>query len=319
MSTSTPSARASGHTSPGGGAQSLASTTATQTPTPAQAERFVQSTGRNKVDNYLPVVSHDGANVAGKCEWTLHGAVTLPPDELGAVAWVLINEIMRARCGAAASVYDLWRSQTLLGTKIAVVEDHEQVLAFASSVFLTSAPGMSQNGLQGHVAEWLWHLLTRDSAGVRLQPEPKGDVTDGGGDGHTVYQNAAGDLRFRLWESKKYAGGGRTNPSLNRAYKQLRKHGARYVAKIVGAHQSSAPDITALVSRLPAAWARGDQEVGVGVALATKQPLPSKPFKNMGGKLPRLDKPGQLRGLATAVTNFEELAALVREYAWTAL
>jgi hypothetical protein len=289
------------------------------TPTPAQAEQFVRSTGRSKVADYLPVVSHDGANAAGKCEWTLHGAVVLPPDELGALAWILIEEIMRARCGVALSVYDLWRSHTLAGTKIAVVEDHEEVLAFASAVFSTSAISKSQNGLQGHVAEWIWHLLTRDSPGVRLQPEPKGDVTDGGGDGHTFYENAAGELRFRLWESKKYAGKGRTSTSLNRAYKQLSKHGGRYVAKIVGAHQSSARDITALVSRLPAAWVRGDQEVGAGVTLTTKQTLLAKPFKNMGGKLPKLDKPGQLRGLATAVTNFEELAALVREYAWTAL
>lgn len=290
-----------------------------QTPTPAQAEKFVHSTGRSKAADYLPVVLHDGANAAGKCEWTLHGAVMLPPDELGALAWILTEEIMRARCGVATSVYDCWRSQTLAGTKIAVAEDHEQVLAFASAVFSTSSPGKSQNGLQGHVAEWLWHLLTRDSPGVRLQPEPKGDVTDGGGDGHTFYENADGDMRFRLWESKKYAGNRETSTSLSRAYKQLSKHGARYVAKIVGAYQPSAPDITALVIRLPAAWVRGDQEVGAGVTLATKQTLLAKPFKNMGGKLPKLDKPGQLRGLAMAVTNFEELAALVREYAWTAL
>jgi len=44
-----------------------------QTPTPAQAEKFVHGTGRSKAADYLPVVLHDDANAAGKWLFTDRG------------------------------------------------------------------------------------------------------------------------------------------------------------------------------------------------------------------------------------------------------
>ena len=173
----------------------------------------------------------------------------------------------------------------------------------------------------GHVGEWLWHLLTKDNAAVRVQPDPKGDVTDAGADGFTIYENTAGALRFRLWESKKNTGSGSLSTSLNKAYKQIADSGQRYVAKIVGTFTpgSSDDEMLAFMAEVPAAWTQGDELVGAGVTLATHQPLPGEPFKKMSRKLPLLDKPGQLRGLATSISCFNELAKTVRRYAWTAL
>lgn len=168
---------------------------------------------------------------------------------------------------------------------------------------------------------WLWHLLTKDNAAVRVQPDPKGDVTDAGADGFTVYKNTAGELRFRLWESKKNTGSGSLSTSLNTAYKQIADSGQRYVAKIVGTFtpESSDDEMLAFMAEVPAAWTQGAELVGAGVTLATHQPLPGQPFKKMSRKLPLLDKPGQLRGLATSISCFNELAKTVRRYAWTAL
>ncbi len=53
--------------------------------------------------------------------------------------------------------------------------------------------------------------------------------------------------------------------------------------------------------------------------MATHQPLKSEPFKKMSKKLPLLDKPGQLRGLATSINCYDDLAETVRRFAWTAL
>lgn len=99
--------------------------------------------------------------------------------------------------------------------------------------------------------------------------------------------------------------------------------GQRYVGKIVGTYgqvsSDTSDEVMALVTSLPAAWLQGDELVGAGVTIATHQPLPTTPFKKMAVKLPLLNKPGQLRGLATSIDSYIEIATLVRSYAWTAL
>ena len=70
---------------------------------------------------------------------------------------------------------------------------------------------------------------------------------------------------------------------------------------------------------MPAAWTQGDELVGAGVTLATHQPLPDKPFKKMARSCRCSTSPGQLRGLATSISCYDELAKTVRRYAWTAL
>ena len=181
----------------------------------------------------------------------------------------------------------------------------------------------NKDHLHGHIGEWLWHLLTKDNPAVKAQPAPKGDVTDSGGDGYTIYETGKGELRFRLWESKKNTGKGSLSTSLNLAYGQLGAHGQTYVAKIVGAYAQAsgegAEELNSFITEIPQGWTQGDVIVGAGVTLATHQTLPGKPFKKMAEKLPLLDKPGQLRGLATSIECYGVLAETVRRYAWTAL
>ncbi|MDR6175478.1 hypothetical protein [Nocardioides zeae] len=233
---------------------------------------------------------------------------------------MLIDTMMQVRFGPAISLYDTWREHTLAGTKIPA-PGNETIAAFIEPVFGLPSKPKSEDHLHGHVGEWLWHLLTKDNAAVRVQPDPKGDVTDAGADGFSIYENTAGALRFRLWESKKNTGTGPLSTSLSTAYKQLATSGQRYVAKIVGTFTPGSydDDTLSFMAKVPAAWTQGDELVGAGVTLATHQPLPDKPFKKMSEKLPLLDKPGQLRGLATSISCYDELAKTVRRYAWTAL
>ena len=291
-------------------------------PTPAQSEEFARTNNRLTVGGYLPRVFHDGAAAGGKCEWSSHVAVSLSDREAGALAWVLIDTIMRARFGPATQLYDTWQQHTLAGTKIPT-PTNVTIGSFVEPVFGLPPAGKSEHHLHGHVGEWLWHLLTKDNPAVRVQPDPKGDVTDAGCDGFTIYEPTAGALRFRLWESKKNTGTGSLSTSLNDAYQQLADDGQRYVAKIVGtfaqvSNHTSGEMIT-FIAEVPGAWVQGHELVGAGVTLATHQTLPATPFTNMASKLPLLNKPGQLRGLATSISCYDELAKTVRRYAWTAL
>jgi hypothetical protein len=235
---------------------------------------------------------------------------------------VLIDTIMRARFGPATQLHDTWRQHTLAGTKFPFPTDRV-IASFVEPVFgLPNAP-KSDDHLEGHVGEWLWHLLTKDNPAVRVQPDPKGDVTDAGGDGFSIFETGTGALRFRLWESKKNTGFGSLSSSLNSAYTQLAEDGQRYVAKIVGTFaqvsNDTSEEMMTLITEVPGAWVQGDELVGAGVMLATHQSLPETPFTNMAAKLPLLDKPGQLRGLVTSINSYAEFAKAVRRYAWTAL
>lgn len=286
----------------------------------SDSEKFATTHQRLSIHDYLPRTFHDGAAEAGKCEWSSHVGASLTPQEAGALAWVLIDTIMQARFGPAASLYDTWREHTLAGTRLPS-PDRETIASFIEPVFGSPDEPKSVDHLHGHVGEWLWHLLTRDNAGVRVQLDPKGDVTDAGADGYCIYENAAGALRFRLWESKKRTGSGSLTTSLNKAYTQIATSGQRYVAKIVGTFTPGSHDaeMLAFMSGVPAGWTQGEESVGAGVTLATHQPLPSRPFEKMSKELPLLSKPGQLRGLAASITCYDELAKTVRRYAWTAL
>lgn len=290
-------------------------------PTPAQSEEFTRTNNRLSVNDYLPRTFHDGVGAAGKCEWSSHVATNLTADETGALAWVLIDTIMKARFGPAAQLYATWRDHTLAGEEIPS-PTNDIIASFVEPVFGRPDKPKSVDHLHGHIGEWLWHLLTKDSPAVRVQPDPKGDVTDSGSDGFSIYAMSTGALRFRLWESKKYTGSGSPSTSLNKAYQQLANDGQRFVAKIVGSltpASNHTDEVVTFITEVPEAWVRGDECVGAGVTLTTNKALTKKPFKKMADGLPLLDKPGQLRGLATSINCYDELAMLVRSYAWIAL
>ena len=134
--------------------------------------------------------------------------LSLTPEEAGALAWVLIDTIMQARFGPATSLYDTWRRAHPRRNQDPVAGPTHHRVVRRAGVWTARRAEKSEHHLHGHVGEWLWHLLTKDNPAVRVQPDPKGDVTDAGGDGFSIYENTAGALRFRLWESKKNTGSG---------------------------------------------------------------------------------------------------------------
>ena len=157
---------------------------ATPFPTPGESEQYTLTRAKLTVGDYVPQASHDGAPGAGKCEWTSHVCTPLTDEEIGGLAWVLIDNVMKARFGPATKLYDIWREHTLAG--ISIAESHRLTIgSFVRPVF--GLPGTqvekSKDHLHGHIGEWLWHLLTKDNPAVKAQPAPKGDVTDSGGDG----------------------------------------------------------------------------------------------------------------------------------------
>ena len=137
-------------------------------PTPAGSERYTLTHGKLTVRDYVPQASHDGAPGAGKCEWTSHVCVTLTDEEVGALAWVLIDNVMTARFGPATQLYKMWREHTLAGIRIPE-PDRLTIGSFVKPVF--GLPGAKEeknkDHLHGHIGEWLWHLLTKDNPADR--------------------------------------------------------------------------------------------------------------------------------------------------------
>ena len=297
------------------------STTAWIVPSATQSEKFARVNRRMDIHDYLPRTFHDGAAQASKCEWSAYVTTKLTREESGALAWVLTEEIMKDRFGRAKGLYDTWRKCALDGVNMSS-QKKRVIESFVAPVFgLPSAP-KDRNHLHGCLGEWIWYLLTRDNRSVRYQSTPKGDVTGGGGDGFSVYENTQGELRFRLWESKKNTGANpRIKSKIGEACNQVESEGQRYVALFIGTRSNEvmSKDEEILIEGLADAWAERSEVVGAGTALSTHHPLPKSPFDGMSKKLPGFDKPGQLRGLAVSISCYCDLAETVRRYAWTAL
>ncbi|WP_169811602.1 hypothetical protein [Nocardia shimofusensis] len=180
----------------------------------------------------------------------------------------------------------------------------------------------------GHVGEWLWYLLAREEEIVdhdlALLESPSWNVTESGGDGFAVYRIPAGSgtaLIFRLWEIKKFTGGGSISPTISTAASQLAKRGGEYVSKISWANATKSGDIGRLMSELTELWMNADPRGGAGVSVSTNPAAAPKrkAFTQLPTHLSRMVHPGQLRGIVIAVQDFEDFASEVREYLWSAL
>lgn len=201
----------------------------------------------------------------------------------------------------------------------------EQVVAFVQTVFGTpDAPG-SADHVEGHVAEWLWYLLTRERTepdrGIALLEPPKFSVTEPGPDGFVVYEVAGTLLVFRLWELKKHVAANPVTDTVTTACRQLRLHGLRYLAQLTGAHADKPGPLGQLCAQLTDLWVEADERsgAGVGVTTATQPAVVDDSFGHVGLRLPRFRHPGQLEGLLCAVDGYAQLAQDVRGYLWSVL
>lgn len=225
---------------------------------------------------------------------------------------------MQSRCGVAGAVYALWENATLNG-RLLIGDDRAKVVAFTTAVFGSPKKVPNEHHVQGHVAEWLWYLITREQQEkdrtIQLLDPPKFSVTEGGGDGFIVWSDKSSNHFFRLWELKKHVGKGHVSGTINTAYKQLSNHGARYLAQLVGTHSQRPDEVGKLCASLVDFWVDADSRAGIGVAVTSATiPAPNRSFTKMGNKFPKFNMPGQLEGILCTVEDFHALAADVRRF-----
>jgi hypothetical protein len=262
-----------------------------------------------------------GSRASGKAAWQLVTLETLSGEERAAVAWLIADKILRSRCGKAP-IYPAWREAALTNQALSA-SDQRRMTPFVRDVFgLPSEPG-NDGHLEGHVAEWLWYLLTLERVEDRkivLMEPPKFTVTDSGHDGFVVYAVDGLPLVFRLWELKKQVGKGAVSNTVSGAYGQLQDEGDRYLAQLTAIHADKTGDLGALCGQLVDLWVEADDRAGVGVGVTSGTlPPPRRCFSTMGTQFKQFAQPGQLEGMLCAVQDYHDLALNVRRFVWTGL
>ena len=286
------------------------------------AEKLAAANG----NRLTPFVLRTPQAKSARCPWHLVGLAQSGRAERAAVAWTVADAIMKERSGHTKA-YDLWRTAAISGSKL-TGDDARRVTPFVQPVFGLPPDGNSaKDHVPGFVGEWLWYLATREENveghELALLDPPSWNVTEGGGDGFVVHRTSGGSdtvLMFRLWEIKKFTGVGSINNTITRAATQIAARSEEYLAKISWANKDKPDDLGLLMSELTELWMRADRRAGAGVSVATDtSSAPTTAFAQVSEHLPRLDRPGQLRGLIMAVDDFTAFAAQVRRYVWSAL
>lgn len=178
----------------------------------------------------------------------------------------------------------------------------------------------NETRMQGAVAEHLWACLAGDLEGAWGRPlhveHDHFSVIDHGGDGLSIYEFAAPDLRFRLWESKRHDATKSVTTVVTGAAGQVKADGTRYLARMTKALQSHGdPRIENLSGRIADLWAERDPASGVGVSVGTTTPvasLPARPFQGLHKEFDTYPGPEHREGLIIHVADLKALAVSVR-------
>jgi hypothetical protein len=245
-------------------------------------------------------------------------------DDLEAAAWLVAENALRVRFGVATHLFDIWRTAATTGVRL------DQAGRSKIEPFIDTALGLPgdpkpDDHLQGYVAEFVWFLLTREVPGhgrnIRRIEQPGFYVTAQGGDGLVVYELANRTLIFRLWEIKKHIGSRHLSGTVARAFNQLGRKGATYLAQYVALAPELEPMLADLYGRLVDLWVDAAPSAGAGVAVGTShsQAPRRRCFSAMQRYFPRLNHGDQLEGLIVAIGNFPAFASRVREFVWSAL
>jgi hypothetical protein len=263
---------------------------------------------------------------ARNCIWFV-GRLSSGNPDLDAAAWLVADEMMRGRCGAAQRTYELWRGRATGGPALSQSE-HDMVEAFVEpSIGLPNdAMPRHRDHLEGAVAEYIWFLVARDRAeehrSLRHLEKPSLLATEPGGDGLAIYRLAEdGSLVFRLWEVKKSTGADGLSRVVTRACSQLASRGRRYFAKYASqAEYLADAELLALFGDLGERWITWHPSAGAGVSISTSESkTPAKAFSQMHRLLPRLSGGDQLEGLITGIGDFATFAIQVRDVLWSGL
>ena len=174
--------------------------------------------------------------------------------------------------------------------------------------------------LQGAVAEHLWACLAPELAGgwgLPLHVEHEHfSVIDHGGDGLSIYDFGAPDLRFRLWESKRHDAACSVTTVVSGAADQVKRDGIRYLARMTKALQFHGdPRIEQLSGRIADLWAEHDPSSGVGVSVGTTTTaanLPARPFQGLQRVFDMYPNPAHREGLIIHIPSLQAFAQKVR-------
>jgi hypothetical protein len=254
--------------------------------------------------------------------WSKHTSNGSPTSETDLAA-ELAEQIVRLHARGCPQHYEAWRERVLNGAPLS-----SQARAFlealaGTSVGLPTAP-RNDDHVEGFVAEHLWYFLTlEDTSGdpiIHMEP-PGLSATDPGGDGFVVHSRIGSALMFRLWEIKKFTGGGTVSATITRAYDQLSSRAERYLLRytVIGEHSTN-PHVKRLCSQLVDHWVDGNPEAAAGIAVTSSiDSVPKRCFARFGKKFPRFKKPRRLLGMITATTDFSAFAKSVRDNIWNGL
>ncbi len=263
---------------------------------------------------------------AQHCVWHV-GRLGAGSSDLDAAAWLIADEMMRARCGVAQRTYELWRARATGG---APLDDVERAMV---EPFVEPSMGLpndstprARDHIEGAVAEYIWYLTARDRTDshrtMRFLEKPSLLATEAGGDGMAIYRlTASGSLIFRLWEVKKVTGKGAVSHVITRACNQLASRGRQYFAKYASqAEHFTDVELATLYGDLGERWIRSDRSAGAGVAVSTSEDkTPERAFSQMHRRLPNLCGGDQLEGLVAGIGDFASFALQVRDFLWSGL
>lgn len=174
--------------------------------------------------------------------------------------------------------------------------------------------------LQGAVVEHLWAWMAVDLNGGWGTPMhveyDHFSVIDHGGDGLSLYDSDAAELRFRLWESKRHDSVTKSvTDVVSDASSQLKAKATEYLARMSKPLQlHDNPRIQQLAGKIVKLWTTQDVASGVGVSVGTtaKQALPSRPFRGLRRTFPHFETPQHREGLVVEIPDLAVFATDVR-------
>jgi len=157
----------------------------------------------------LPDLVHvtQGPGPQTPCRWLLGTLPDHPHQDVEAAAWLVAERLLRARFARATHLFDLWRQAATTDIELTEAE-RNKIVPFISTAFGLPVQPVSEEHVQGYVAEFVWFLIASempsDGRTIRRIEPPGFYVTGPGGDGLASYELESGTLIFRLWEIKKH-------------------------------------------------------------------------------------------------------------------
>jgi hypothetical protein len=225
-------------------------------------------------------------------------------------------EIVERLCEPSVEAFGDWMSRHTGGP------EHDDATKEVLEAYLLAdfADAGNETRLQGAVVEHLWACLA-DSLdggwGTPLHVEHEHfSVIDHGGDGLSIYDFGAPDLRFRLWESKRHDSPTTSITTVvTGAAGQLKKDAPAYLARMSKPLQLHDDlRVQQLAGRIVKLWTTRDARGGVGVSVGTTKTtgLPARPFQGLRKTFANLPGPEHREGLVIEIDDLKGFSDGVR-------